>query len=102
MPMAIRKIAAAATPATSSVIGTTGLPPPLSVREAEEARRQMDAHHLELLDEFRPDAGRLQSTLDLALDDAGLLEDKHILHDDDITFHTLDLGDVRDLAGAVL
>src|SRR4029450_1697914 len=102
MPMAIRKIAAAATPATASVNGSTGLPPPCSVREAEEARRQMDAHHLELLDELRPDPGRLQPALDLALDDAGLLEDEHVLHDDAVAFHALDLGDVDDLPGPVL
>src|SRR5262245_29784881 len=102
MPMAIRKIAAAATPATRSTIGSTGLPPPRSVRVAEEARRQMDAHHLELLDELRPDARRLEPALDLAFDDTGLLEDEHVLHDDDVAFHALDLGDVDDLPGPVL
>ena len=44
----------------------------------------------------------LQPALDLALDDAGLLEDEDVLHDDDVTFHALDLGDVDDLARAVL
>src|SRR5262245_28623716 len=102
MPMAIRKIAAAATPATRSTIGSTGLPPPRSVRVAEEARRQMDAHHLELLDELRPDARRLEPALDLAFDDTGLLEDEDVLHDDDVAFHALDLGDVDDLPGPVL
>src|SRR5215218_1196028 len=102
MPMAIRKIAAAATPATASVMGSTVESPPSSVAEAEEARRQMDTHHLELLDELRADAGRLQATLDLALDDPGLLEDEHVLHDDDVAFHALDLGDVDDLPRAVL
>src|SRR6478752_230326 len=72
------------------------------VREAEEARRQVDAHDLELLDELRPDPGRLEPALDLALDDAGLLEDEDVLHDDDIAFHALDLGDVDDLPGPVL
>ena len=70
--------------------------------EAEEAGRQVDALRLELLDELRPDAGRLEAALDLAVDDAGLLEDEHVLHDDDVTFHALDLGDVGDLARAVL
>ena len=46
--------------------------------------------------------GRLEAALDLALDDAGLLEDEHVLHDDDVAFHALDLGDVDDLAGPVL
>src|SRR4029079_1994792 len=102
MPIAIRKIAAAATPATASVNGSTGQPPPCSVRVAEEARRQMDAHHLELLDELRPDACRLEPALDLSFDDARLLEDEDVLHDDDVAFHALDLGDVRDLPGPVL
>src|SRR5437868_12123338 len=101
--MAIRKIATAATAATASVIGfSTARPPPALVAEAEEARRQVDPHDLELLDELRADAGRLQATLDLALDDAGLLEDEDVLHDDDVAFHPLDLGDVDDLPGPVL
>src|SRR6202008_3581970 len=77
-------------------------PSPRSVAEAEEARGQMDAHHLELLDELRPDPGRLQAALDLALDNARLLEDEHVLHDDDVAFHALDLGDVDDLPGPIL
>ena len=36
----------------------------------------------------------LQAALDAALDDAGLLEGEHVLHDDDVAFHALDLGDV--------
>ena len=36
----------------------------IETRLAEEARRQMDAHHLELLDELGPDPGRLQAALD--------------------------------------
>src|SRR5260221_5597741 len=98
-PRAIRRIAAAAMAATAMVgIGQLLL----SEVEAEEARREMDAHHLELLDELRSDTGRLEAALDLAFDDAGLLEDEHVLHDDHITFHALDLGDVHDLAGTVL
>src|SRR3954453_23909212 len=100
--MAIRKIAAAATPATASVIGSTVSSSPRSVAEAEEARGQMDPHHLELLDELRTDAGRLEPALDLALDHARLLEHEDVLHDDDVAFHPLDLGDVDDLTGAVL
>src|SRR3954451_8678900 len=102
MPIAIRKIAAAATPATARVMTSTARPPPGSVAEAEEARRQMDAHHLELLDELGADAGRLGAALDLAFDDPGLLEDEDVLHDDDVAFHPLDLGDVDDLPGPVL
>src|SRR3954469_20173467 len=102
MPMAIKKIAPAATAATANVMTGTVRSPSRSVAEAEEARRQMDAHHLELLDELGADAGRLEATLDLALDDAGLLEDEDVLHDDDVAFHPLDLGDVRDLPGPVL
>src|SRR5712691_3686903 len=100
--MAIRKIANAATPAMASVIGSTAGSPPCSVAEAEEARRQMDAHHLELLDELGANAGRLEPALDLALDDTRLLEHEDVLHDDDVAFHPLDLGDVDDLPGAVL
>src|SRR3972149_3738621 len=59
----------------------------------------MDAHHLELLDELGPDAGRLEASLDLAVKDARLLEDEDVLHDDDVALHALDLGDVGDLAG---
>src|SRR4051794_2413352 len=102
MPMAIRKIAAAATPATANVNGSTVRSPSRSVAEAEEARRKMDPHHLELLDELRSNAGRLEAALDLAFDDAGLLEDEDILHHDDVAFHPLDLGDVDDLPGPVL
>src|SRR6476659_4859207 len=102
MPNAIRMIARAAMPATASVIRSTMEPSSGSVREAEEARRQVDAHDLELLDELRPDPGRLQPALDLALDDTGLLEDEHVLHDDDVAFYALDLGDVDDLPGPVL
>src|SRR2546423_2985825 len=103
MPAAISRIAIAAAPATAIVMVSTSVSfPRRSVREAEDVRRHVDAHDLELLDELGPDAGRLQAALDLAFDDTGLLEDEDILHDDDITFHTLDFGDVGDLAGAVL
>src|SRR5688500_9386583 len=103
IPTAIKRIARAATPATPSVSGSTvGLLPLDSIREAEEARRQVDAHDLELLDELGPDPGRLEATLDLALDDARLLEHEHVLHDDDVALHALDLGDVDDLPGPVL
>src|SRR5262245_48707416 len=105
-PTAITMIESAASPAsrTMGLTGRNSFTEGCSwlVREAEEARRQVDAHDLELFDELGPDPGRLQPPLDLALDDAGLLEDEDILHHDDVTFHTLDLGDVRDLAGAVL
>src|SRR5688572_12071469 len=102
-PTAMSRMASAATPATARVMmSTVGLPPLGSVREAEEARRQVDAHDLELLDELGPDAGRLQAALDLAVDDAGLFEHEHVLHDDDVAFHALDLGDVDDLPGPVL
>src|SRR5262245_47271127 len=103
-PIAITMIASAAIAATMSAMLSmwSGLLPGRLVAEAEEARRQVDAHDLELLDELRADAGRLQATLDLALGHAGLLEDEHVLHDDDVAFHALDFGDVGDLARAVL
>src|SRR3954465_8898540 len=102
MPAAISRIANAAAPATAIVMVSTSANPPSSVREAEDVRCHVDAHDLELLDELGPDAGWLQAALDLAFDDPGLLEDEDILHDDDVTFHPLDFGDVGDLARAVL
>ena len=55
---------------------------------------------------FSTNLGRIpvgfEPALDLALDDARLLEHEHVLHDDDITLHALDLGDVDDLARPVL
>src|SRR5690242_21750437 len=99
MPSAIRTIEPAAAPATTRVNVSIG---GLLVDEAEDAVRQMDAHRLERLDELRSDAGGLQAALDLAVDHPGLLEDEHVLHDDRVAFHALDLGDVRDLAGPVL
>src|ERR1044072_7987926 len=62
----------------------------------------MDAHRLERLAELRADAGRLEPALDLAVDDAGLLEHEHVLHDDRVALHALDLGDVHDLSRAIL
>src|SRR6202795_1694126 len=91
-PTAISTIASAATPASASVVGSTGLVllPGRLVREPEQAGRKVDAHDLELLEELGPDPGRLEPALYLALDHAGLLEDEDILHDDDVAFHALD------------
>src|SRR5436309_4452965 len=105
MPTAISRIASAATPAMASVmVSTVRRPPRLleGVGVHEQARRQVDALDLELLDELGADPGRLQPALDLALEDPGLLEDEDILHHDDVTFHPLDLGDVGDTPGPVL
>src|SRR3954452_16970862 len=103
MPTAIRMIASAATPAMTSAIVSTGqYSLPCLVGEPEEAGREIDPHDLELLDELRPDPCRLEPALDLAFDDAGLLEHEDVLHDDDIAFHPLDFGDVHDLARPVL
>src|SRR6476660_4858662 len=96
-------IDSAATPAMTSAIVSTGqCSLACLVGEPEESGREIDPHDLELLDELRPDAGRLEPALDLAFDDTGLLEDEDVLHDDDVTFHALDLGDVDDLPGPVL
>src|SRR3954471_20000669 len=103
MATAMRTIARAATPAIASAVVSTGRCSfPCLVGEPEESGRKVDAHDFELLDELRPDARRLQPALDLAFDDTGLLEDEHVLHDDDVAFHPLDLGDVDDLSRAVL
>ena len=40
-------------------------------------------------------------SLDLAFDDAGLLEGEDLLHDDDIALHALHFRDVRDATGTV-
>src|SRR4051812_20871367 len=98
MPSAIRTIEPAARAATTRVTGMCVV----LVGEAEDAVREMDAHRLELLDELRPDAGGLQAALDLAVDDAGLLENEHVLHDDGVALHPLYLRDVHDLARAIL
>src|SRR3990172_4906736 len=97
MPSAIRMIEPAASAATTMLKGIAR-----SEAEAEDAVRQVDAHGLEVLDELRPDAGRLQAALDLPVEDARLLEHEHVLHDDRVALHPLDLGDVDDLAGPVL
>src|SRR5438105_13240527 len=103
MPAAISRIATAAAPATAIVMVSTSVSfLRLLVREAEDVRRHVDAHDLELLDELGADPGGLEATLDLALDDARLLEDEDVLHDDDVAFHALDFGDVGDLPRAVL
>src|SRR5664280_1095983 len=102
MPRAMSRIASAATPATMRVGGMLSLPAWALEDEAEESGWQVDPLHLELLDELRTDASGLEAALDLALDDARLLEDEDVLHDDHVTFHPLDLGDVRDAPGAVL
>src|SRR5664280_1755877 len=102
MPTAMSRIASAATAATIRVGCTMGLPAFALEDEAEESGRQVDPLHLELLDELRTDAGRLEAALDLALDDARLLEDEDVLHHDHVAFHPLDLGDVRDTPRSIL
>src|SRR5205085_10693015 len=57
---------------------------------------------LELLAELRSDARRAEATLHLSVDKRGLLEHEDVLKDDRFALHPLDLGDVRDLARAVL
>src|SRR5712671_2558864 len=100
-PRAMRMIDSAAKVATIRLVGfMTGRPD--SVREPEDAVRQVDAQAVERLDELRTNAGRLEMALDRAVHDAGLLPQEDVLHDDDVAFHPLDLGDVGDPAGAVL
>src|SRR3989442_12355066 len=69
---------------------------------AEDVRRELDAGGVELRHELRADAGGPQAADDLAVDVAGLLEDEDVLHDDDLAFHALYLGDRHDLARSVL
>ena len=71
-------------------------------RDPEFARRQLDPVRLEPAHEGRPDAGRLERPLDLALDDAGLLVLEDVLEQDLVVVDPVDLGDVDDLARAVL
>src|SRR5207245_11707046 len=61
-----------------------------------------DAGGLELLREPRTDARGPQLADHLTVDVGGLLEDEHVLQDDRVALHALDLGDVDDLARAVL
>src|SRR5438067_7918373 len=69
---------------------------------AEDALRQPDAGSLELFGELRPDPRWPQTALDLPVDVRGLLEHEDVLEHDRVALHSLDLGDVRDLARAVL
>ena len=71
-------------------------------RDAELALRKLDAGLLELLHERRPDAGRDELALDLAVLHPGLLEHEDVLGQDLVVLDPVDLGDVDDLAGPVL
>ena len=71
-------------------------------RDPELARRQLDTGPLELAHERRPDAGRLQGALDLAVAVPGLDEAEDVLGEDLVVLDPVDLGDVDDLARAVL
>src|SRR5215218_1478981 len=87
----------AASAATTMVSGSTDLE-----RVSEHARWQVNAVGLELLGGAWPVADRAQMALNLAFTDTGLFEDEDVLEDDHVTFHALDLGDVCDLARAIL
>src|SRR4026208_782302 len=97
----MRMIDSAAKGATIRLVGFMAGGPD-SEREPEDAVREVDAQAVERLDELRADAGRLEVALDRPVDDAGLLPEEHVLHDDDAALHALALGDVGDPARAVL
>src|SRR5438105_3293326 len=69
---------------------------------AEQVRRQVNVRRLELFDKLGADTGWLHASHDFATLDAGLLEDEHVLHDDDVAFHALYFRDRRELARSVL
>src|SRR5450759_3944914 len=71
-------------------------------RDAEFPGRQLDPVGLELPHERRPDPGRLEYPLDLSVSYTGLLEGEDVLGEDFVVFDPVDLGDVDDLAGAIL
>ena len=63
---------------------------------------QFDSGHEEPIAELGSDSGRHKFADDFSvLADAPLVEDKNVLHGDDVAFHSGDLGDVRDFARAV-
>src|SRR5205823_14400858 len=99
-PTAIRSTAPAARPAMTK--GSIGPAAPWLERRAEDVRRQVDTRRVELLDKLGANPGRSQPALNLALDDGGLLEHEDVLHDDHVALHPLYLGDVHDLARAIL
>src|SRR5215208_281247 len=71
-------------------------------RDPEFTRRQRDPVPLELGHERRPDTRRPQLTLDSTLPERGLLEREDVLGQDLVVLDPVDLGDVDDLAAAVL
>src|SRR6266545_5745300 len=69
----------------------------------KHARRQLEAMCLQPRSEARSRAGRLQLSKNPALGRLALhLQDEDILQHNDITLHPLNLGDIRDLALAIL
>ena len=68
----------------------------------EQVGRQADAVRQDVVEEARPDAGRLEAALDLSVGvDAGLTEAEDLLHRDDVAFHAGELGQAEQLAAAV-
>src|SRR5437016_4532510 len=98
-PTAMSRMAPAASPAMMKGSVTPGL---FLERRSEDVRRQVNTRRVELLHELRPDACWSQPALDLAFDHGRLLEHEDVLHDDDVALHALHLGDVHDLARAIL
>ena len=71
-------------------------------RDAVLAGWQRDPAGLELRHERRPDPGRLELALDLAVAERRLLEGEDVLGQDLVIVDPVDLGDVDDLARPVL
>src|SRR6188474_600027 len=68
----------------------------------EHVHRQVDAGRRQALGTLRPDSGRAESPVDLAVDsDTHPLEEKDVLHRDHFAFHASELGDGGDLSRAV-
>src|SRR5437762_1073103 len=99
-PIAMSSTAPAARPAMTK--GSIRPRAPGSERRAEDVRRQVDTRRVELLDELGPDPGWPQAALALAIVDGRPRDHEDVLHDDHVALHALHLGDVHDLARAIL
>src|SRR3954466_14484888 len=69
----------------------------------EDLATQTNTQVSELLGELRPDAGGLEMAPEPAVlvDAHAVVEHEDVLQRDDVAFHALHLGDVRDAPGAV-
>src|SRR5579859_928916 len=69
--------------------------------DTKDRRRQVNTRLFDLVNELRAQAGRAQAANDFARLNAGLFKLEDVGHGDDIAFHALDFGDLRNLTAAV-